>query len=152
MAQVLAAGAMIGVLTPVPVTVLQSLERPDVVSKVLAAQIFYPFIVWLAIVHGGIVGAAVAFAIRAILQALIMLWFANRHVRLGGRQRLELWRMLALLFPTMLLSLLLANLEYTVLRVAFWLVIAGFSIGYLARQSESREILGVLSGRTGAGG
>ena len=66
----LAVGVLINVLAQVPFTALQGVGRPDIVARVQLLQLpFYLIVAWYLVSTRGIVGAAMAWALRAAVDA-----------------------------------------------------------------------------------
>jgi O-antigen/teichoic acid export membrane protein len=78
-AQWLAVGILVNVLSYVPVTVLQGVGRADVVSKLLMAQLpLYAVTVWYMVDAFGIIGVAVSWAAHMALATVVLLIAADR--------------------------------------------------------------------------
>jgi O-antigen/teichoic acid export membrane protein len=71
--QRLAIGWMGNALARPPFTVLQSIGRPDLVAKTHLSELFpYLLVLWLLTVNFGIAGAAAAWTLRALADAVIL--------------------------------------------------------------------------------
>ena len=83
-AAVLALGVLVGALSSLPVTLIQSLGRPDLPAKLLAAE-FIPYIAaTLLLTSGlGLVGTAIAWTGRSVVELAVLAVVAGR---LTGRQ------------------------------------------------------------------
>ncbi len=78
-AQWLAVGILINVLSQVPATVLQGAGRADVVGKLLLMQLpLYALAVWFLIGPLGITGVAVAWMMQALLAAVMLFVAADK--------------------------------------------------------------------------
>jgi O-antigen/teichoic acid export membrane protein len=75
----IALGVFINSLGQIPFAFLQGSGRPDITAKLhLLELLFYLPAVWLLIVVYGIEGAAVAWAVRMVVDTLILFGFARR--------------------------------------------------------------------------
>jgi O-antigen/teichoic acid export membrane protein len=127
-AQVLFPGMWMGALSLVGFTLLQSQGSADVTGKLNIIE-FVPFvaILWVLTQSFGIVGAATAWSLRCVVDALAMLW-------LSGMKKRDL---LALLPPGALLAVALVTCRFlgsSTLEdfvVAAFIAAAAFAIGYL---------------------
>jgi O-antigen/teichoic acid export membrane protein len=153
-AQVLFPGIWMGALSLVGFTLLQSQGRADVTGKLNIIE-FLPFVavLWVSTLAFGIVGAAAAWTLRSIADALVMLW-------LSGMKKRDL---LPLLPPAALLvaSLIVARFLGSNVIVNFLVAaLAGFgsvALGYLfseelrklilAQANRARAVLGGLTNR-----
>jgi O-antigen/teichoic acid export membrane protein len=71
--QWLAVGVWINVLAQVPLTTLQAAGRADIVGKIQLAELpLYAALVWWLVLQFGVVGAAVAWAIRALVDGMAL--------------------------------------------------------------------------------
>jgi O-antigen/teichoic acid export membrane protein len=87
--QILALGIL---LTPVQVSVslIHGLGRPDITAKFYIAELFfYVPLVWLLVRNAGISGAALAWVIRAAVDALLLLIASGRLFHVGTRSLRE---------------------------------------------------------------
>jgi len=81
--QILLLGALIGLLAPVSGCLLQSLGRPDILSKLYL--LYLPLnigLVWLLVDNMGIVGAALSFALRALVDTVLLFIISSRLIHL----------------------------------------------------------------------
>mgnify|MGYP000453947124 CR=1 FL=1 len=75
----LAVGVLINVLAQVPFTVLQGMGKADVPAKLQIIQLpFYAIATWYLVGAIGITGAAIAWTIRAVIDACLLLIAAKR--------------------------------------------------------------------------
>ena len=85
-AQWLAVGVLVNVLAQVPLTILQATGHADVTGKLQILQIpIYVIAVWFAAAHWGVVGVAMVWTMRAMVDAALMFGAAGRRLRLRGR-------------------------------------------------------------------
>lgn len=81
--QILATGVLVNSMTQVSFTLVESLGRLDITAKVhLLESPFYLFLLWYAVQHWGIAGAAIARAIRVSADGILLAFCArsNRFV------------------------------------------------------------------------
>ncbi len=77
--QILSVGVLICALSQVPFSVTQAMGRPDVTAKLHLIELpLYLGVMWLAIPKLGIVGAAVAWLLRILVDAFFLFWFSFR--------------------------------------------------------------------------
>jgi O-antigen/teichoic acid export membrane protein len=94
--QVLACGALLNFLARLPFASIQALGRPDVTGKLHLFELpLYIVLCLLLIPRWGILGAAVACAVRVSLDAFLMFGAAYKHYRLHPTWSAEVGRLLA---------------------------------------------------------
>lgn len=82
--QILAFGAFFNFLARLPFTAIQALDRPDLTAKFHLLELpIYVVMCLLLIPRWGIVGAAVAWTIRVLLDAFLLFWAAHRYCSVG---------------------------------------------------------------------
>ena len=76
--QWLAAGVLVNSVAMVPFTFVQGSGRPDWIAKLHLVELpFYCLGLWWALDVAGIVGAAIAWAVRVTIDALALFWMAH---------------------------------------------------------------------------
>ena len=77
--------AWLNAFAHVPYVQLQAKGRPDLVSKILMAQVpVYLLALYLALQRFGLEGAAVVFLVRVVVDYLLLCFVSDRRVDLGG--------------------------------------------------------------------
>lgn len=102
--ETLLCGIWLNGLATVPFAMLQAQGRPDMVAKFHLAELV-PFIavLWYGLHHLGLVGAAVAWALRVAVDALLLFWAAGigfdlaKRLTLGAMLVLCAWLLLRVL-------------------------------------------------------
>jgi O-antigen/teichoic acid export membrane protein len=124
--QWLAAGVFINCLASVVFVLIQGLGRPDLTAKFhLLEVIFYWPILWWALKQYSIVGAAVVWTLRIVVDGLLLLWATQRLIPLA-RKLIFRWLMFVLVA---LIALLLSGFPYSLkVRVFIFGVIFLISI------------------------
>jgi len=84
--QILAIGMLVYSLGLIPFSLLQGIGRPDLTAKFLLLELpFYVAGLWFLVKHLGLVGAAIAFALRAAVDALLLfgaaIWLETVSIR-----------------------------------------------------------------------
>ncbi len=75
----LAVGVFLNSLAQVPFALVQSAGRPDITAKLHAAELpFYLAVLWWLLSHFGIEGAALAWLLRALVDAVILFFMTHR--------------------------------------------------------------------------
>lgn len=128
-----------GSLSLVGFTLLQSQGRADVTGKLNIIE-FVPFvaILWASTLAFGIAGAAVAWTLRSITEALVMLW-------LSGMKKRDLLPLLppgALMVVSLVIARFLGSNILVNLFVAALAASASVALGYLVSEEWRRLILG----------
>jgi|ERR1700722_611362 O-antigen/teichoic acid export membrane protein len=141
-AQVLFPGIWMGALSLVGFTLLQSQGRADVTGKLNIIE-FLPFVavLWFLTMAFGIVGAAAAWTLRSIADALIMLWLA-------GTKRADFLLLLppaALLAAALFLARFLDSSLLVTFAVAVLIGAVSFVLGYLFSEDLRRLTLAQLN-------
>lgn len=86
-AQWLAVGILISVLSQVPSTALQSIGRADVTAKLQIMQLpLYALAVWLLVEPLGVTGVAVAWVLRAAVMATMFLFAAHHFLPISSQK------------------------------------------------------------------
>jgi O-antigen/teichoic acid export membrane protein len=89
-ALILIVGAWANALAQIPHVSLQALGRTDVAAKVHAAEVVpYLLLLWCALSYLGIIGAAIAWSIRCIVDFLLLAWFDGNPGRLHIRTTIQ---------------------------------------------------------------
>ena len=84
--QWLAAGVLVNAMAQVPFAYLQSAGRPDWIAKLHLAELpLYVAVLWWLLGTVGIVGAAIAWTGRVVVDAMVLLRMARAFVPAGGR-------------------------------------------------------------------
>jgi O-antigen/teichoic acid export membrane protein len=85
--QLLALGVLVNSLAFVPYSALQAIGRPDLTAKLHFLELpFYLASIWLLIKTLGLVGVALAWVLRVVIDAGLLFWLAHRILPL---KRLE---------------------------------------------------------------
>lgn len=80
--QILAAGTLLGVLAPVPGAILHGYGRPDIIAKLYLAYIPLNFVIVIFFIKTwGLPGAALSFAVRTLLDTLLLFLIALNVAR-----------------------------------------------------------------------
>lgn len=133
----LAVGVLINTIARVPFVALQGAGRPDLVAKLHLAELGpYFILLWLLMKGYGIVGAAVVWTLRIVIDAVVLLWLSGRVIdNLVGVVRRSL-----LLVPVSLLGFaVLFPLEGVMVRLVVAAVIVGMCTTLLWRQLRGRH-------------
>lgn len=84
--QILSVGVLLNGLTYTPVALVQGASRPDWVAKMHIVELpFYLLTFWLLTIHLGIVGTALAWLLRAIVEFTILLILVPRVFDQAGQ-------------------------------------------------------------------
>ncbi len=133
--QILAIGVLISCLATVPFTVIQGLGRPDLTAKLHLLELpFYAASLWFLLKHMGLAGAALAWTLRLLLDAVLLfgvaLWLKFMSLRsaaigLGKTALVVLAFGVTLSLPwlargSLLVQSLLATLLVPVFAVVAW--------------------------------
>lgn len=152
--QILLLGAFVGLLAPVPGVLLQSIGRPDIISKLYV--LYLPFnmvIAWVMIRHLGLVGAALSFALRTALDALLLFVISMRTLRLSWSALHEhrLWRAIGLAIGSGILLWLLSRTPSPAARMglaATWTIGLSIAAWRYALDSVDRRTIVTAFGKT----
>lgn len=102
----LAAGVFVNILAQIPFTVLQATGRPGTVARMQLIQL--PFFIvlawWLSRWHGT-VGVAMAWALRALMDAMLLQWAAAKWMSEGAQQQHPMRGLLRLMPIPMFLAI-----------------------------------------------
>jgi O-antigen/teichoic acid export membrane protein len=98
--QFLLLGALFGLLAPVSGSLLQGLGRPDVLAKLYLVEVpLNMVLVWFLVQHLGIAGAALSFALRALIETGVLFVISARLIHISYTCVIEngLWRSVVVL-------------------------------------------------------
>ncbi len=150
--QILAVGVIFNSAAQVPYSLVQALDRPDIPAKLHVLELpLHLALVWLLVKSYGIPGAALAWTLRVILDALVLFWVAFRISHLS-------WKLVFLeRIPRTLAVVVLFSLAAALVAVAstsLWLqlgalaatvvIMAATSWMYLFDQGDRAQIFGAL--------
>lgn len=83
-------GLLVSSLAQVPYSVIQAAGRPDLTAKLHGGEVIpYLILVYLLLIHYGIVGVALAWTVRVTVDALLLFWCSDGVLALG-KQSLRL--------------------------------------------------------------
>jgi O-antigen/teichoic acid export membrane protein len=118
---------------------LQGRGRPELIAKVTLAQLL-PFwaLVYIAVIEGGIVGASLAFTLRAALETFIFLAVSRNFVQLVGQITGPAFLVAT---ATLLYALLELNSVQALIMLAILAALAVFSLVALLRKDEYLSVL-----------
>jgi O-antigen/teichoic acid export membrane protein len=107
-------GAWLHGIAHVPATVILGRRRPEVITKLLLANLVpYLAILYIATLHYGIVGAAAAWAIRAAFDPILFVFTRPRRADMGG----------LLVSAALVLAAMIAALTMAWTSTFYWLAI-----------------------------
>ena len=146
----LSIGVLLNSLARIPSAFIQGIGKPDIQAKFLLAETpFYIVLAWLSIKHWGIVGAAGAWSLRALIDA-ILLYVASLkmgRLSLSFKQSAKVLALLGFLLLGLLVSRFVSTLwpssSWAFQSVGLLVSLAGFVVGawrYVLEQHE-KEIL-----------
>jgi O-antigen/teichoic acid export membrane protein len=151
--RILAVGVFVNCFAHVPFCFLQGMGRPDTTAKLFLFELApYAAFAWWMVRHGGIVGAATAWSIRAAIEVLLLILLAWRVFSLSprlmlGRGTLRGLTALCILGLVMLgTKMALQNsLQMVVCLTGFWLVAFALAIWkYVFDDSDRRSVLTLI--------
>jgi O-antigen/teichoic acid export membrane protein len=143
--QILAVGVFLNSLAMIPYILIQGLGRPDITAKFhLLETPFYLLLLWYGLLHWGIAGAAVAWTVRAGVDALLLAFYVRLNNYLSpppsvARLRWTLTFALLLVLGGWLLYELVDDL---ILKVGIWgllSLLASFVVWQKLLTSEEQD-------------
>jgi O-antigen/teichoic acid export membrane protein len=147
--RLLAMGLLANCLALVPLFLIQGLNRPDITAKIHICELpLYLLVLWWLLVNYGIIGVALAWAMRTALDAIILFSWAQR---LMPNPPVYFWQMI-LTFSTALGAMVLGSIfDGLVSRLVFvFVVLSVFAFAtwrIFLTESEREEIMGLLKRR-----
>jgi O-antigen/teichoic acid export membrane protein len=125
----LATGFFINALASVPFALLQGGGRPSLTAKLHILELpFYIVAVWMLTRRLGIEGAAIAWTVRVVFDAVLLFFFADRMLRHQPRFMIKV----AASLTASLVVLAAATLPRTVIERAVFLLVALLAFGLAA--------------------
>ena len=83
-AQILALGMLVNAMAFVPMALIQGAGRADIAAKLHLAELpLYLTLLWVLVMHSGIVGAAIAWTIRVSADCIALMWLSRRFLETG---------------------------------------------------------------------
>ena len=150
--QVLTIGVFINSLAQVPFGMLQAQGRPDLTAKLHVGELlFYLPILWWSLSNFGIVGAAVAWVLRILIDSIFLFFFANQSLSIESSLLLRASFVIGVTFILLLAGTLLDQLIS--LGVFLIIVLSAFYFAawqWLLDVNEKEFLLGRLKRRSGA--
>jgi O-antigen/teichoic acid export membrane protein len=145
--QVLAVGVFINSVAQVFASLVQGVGRPDLTAKLHVLELpFYLIVLWWAVHHYGIVGAAVAWTARVLVDGVLLFLMASRFLgkRPGLIKRTAVGLMVAM--AALVVPLLLDGRWPRLLAVCMIVVVMVPSVWYLGLADDERgSVLALVS-------
>ena len=151
--QILLLGALIGLLAPVSGALIQGLGRPDILSKLYL--LYLPLnigLVWFLVQAMGIAGAALSFALRALIETSVLFVVSARLIYLPYGCLVEngLWRSVIVLLGIGGVLWVISLNEAFLFQIGFIvIVVLAFAIvswHYVLDKTDKKIITSVTSG------
>ncbi len=149
--QILALAKLINSVSQVPSSAIQAMGRPDITAKLHLIELpIYLVLVWMLINSFGIVGAAVAWLLRTVLDTSLYFWLFYRlsPLRLEDRKKPET-RLIIWAVVMLLMAFLFTALPGLVLRIGLTAVVVMIAIYYCWKKfldaDEKGYVMGVIS-------
>jgi O-antigen/teichoic acid export membrane protein len=138
-AQWLAAGVFVTALAQSPLTALQSAGRPDLIAKVHVAELPFYLAGLLVLTRAfGLRGVAIAWTLRATLDAIALSWIAHRQLRVPLLPRAGgIWPLVAML-AAMIVGATLTTTQGRVVYVVVALIVFA-PVGWLVLLTPSER-------------
>ncbi|MSM41269.1 MAG: oligosaccharide flippase family protein [Geobacter sp.] len=146
--QWLAVGVFINSLSQIPFTFIQGIGRPDLSSKLHLIELpIYLIVVWLLLKWYGIVGVAIAWTIRVLLDAILLFYIAHK-IFINDSARVKFVKP-SLIFASSLIIFIFGSLPMNLLAKGLFLccTLVGFymfSWIRLLNNGEREYLLGKL--------
>lgn len=129
--QILAIGVFINALSHIPSVLLQAVGRPDLTAKfhLLEAPI-YIAILYGSLYYFGITGAAFAWSIRSLIDAILLFYFSYRVIRYDRKILINQVILITILIFILLLSLFISGwaiyIYFVVMNIMFFVIVVRF--------------------------
>jgi len=148
--QILAIGALIGILAPVAGAIIQGYGRPDIVAKIYLVSFPLNFVlVWFLVKSLGLPGAALSFTLRTCCETLILIILTLRIIHLPIKRYLKsILNILIIIFLTGLSFWLTSRLSNVLSHIVAACIIIGLFmllVWHLGFSEEDRTILRSLA-------
>lgn len=145
--QILAVGILINCIAMVPSTLIQAVGRPDIRAKLHMAELpVYLVMIWFFAQYMGVVGVALAWLLRVVIDGGFLLFFCNRLVPFMNRNRGTLYRqflMYTVLFAFLAVLFYLIDGRVTVLAFGGFSAMLSFYLIWsrTLKQGERQRII-----------
>jgi O-antigen/teichoic acid export membrane protein len=143
--QILVVGVLVNAMAQIPYALLQGFGRPDITAKfhVLELLMYIP-LAWILVANLGIVGGAIAWTMRSILDGILMFSASTKFIRFHHSSEHGLSRGIMAVLPLIALMGLLSILDLgtpaKVASVAVILVVFGCVVWRSVLDSKEREL------------
>jgi O-antigen/teichoic acid export membrane protein len=144
--QLIAIGTLVIGIATIPFAFIQGMGRPDLTAKLhMVEVIFYVPCAWWLISTYGVFGAAIAWLLHAVVEALVLLVVANRYLY-NGKKYLR-WQAVCSVISLGVLALAMIPVSTRTKGLTFLVMLAGFVwfSWFRILQPEEKNLLGDVS-------
>lgn len=144
--QLLAVGVLVNSLANVPFGLIQGAGRPDLIAKLHMVELpFYLLVLWWLLGTYGIVGVAVAWVLRAMIDALFLFVIANKLLSTDASDQLHFVLMFAVALLMLFLSFVISDVFVKTLGLLVMLLVF-FALYWFVviEPDEKKMIYGIL--------
>ncbi len=143
--QLLAVGVLLIGVASIPFNFFQGIGRPDIPAKINLAELPpYLLLMWLFILEMGIIGAAVVWLIRIIIDTLILIILSNKTIKNMFKSKFVIFSLIimnsTLTFPFFISDILLK----TIFVVITLLIFSFFTWKYFLKSEEKIFLISKL--------
>lgn len=144
--QILALAVMINSLSQVPYALIQSNNRPDITAILHIIELpVYFTLIWFLIKSNGIIGVAMAFLIRIVVDTFLLYWIANQMLKKKPFRETTLLHSLSLALGIMVLlvplSTMLTNNIYKLILYVFIFLFYLFYFSKAVLKDNERQMI-----------
>jgi O-antigen/teichoic acid export membrane protein len=149
--QILAVGIYVNSASQVPYTAIQAIGRPDITAKLHILELpFYMVAIVFLIIKMGIIGAALAWLLRVLIDTLLLFRCAHRFIPSLSRQSGRLNTSMTIITGYLILSLCITQfLPGLMFRVFLLIALITVLLTYIWRVSlepdEKRELMFIVA-------
>ena len=145
--QILTLGIVINSIARVPSTVIQAVGRPDIRAKLHMAELpVYLMLIWMFTQQWGIIGVALAWVVRVLIDGVFLLYFTNNIIEFMPRNRHNLYRQMwgyLAFISTVTLVLLVVDNRFALVGIGIFVAMLTLYLSwlYMLKESERDQII-----------
>jgi O-antigen/teichoic acid export membrane protein len=140
--QLLAVGVLINALANVPFGLLQSAGRPDLTAKLHVAELpFYLLILWWLLNAYGIVGVAIAWVLRVVVDTIVLFIMANKLLQIAQPYVLRTLLMVGVVLFILVVGVQLSEISTKGLFILLTLCIFTITTWFVILSSQEKCII-----------
>jgi len=146
--QILTIGTIVNILAQLPFTFIQGMGRPDLTAKNHLIEFpIYIALFYILISHYGIIGVAISWLIRVVIDATLLFW--QFHTRIVSSDKYVNWKILWIIFSILIMVIFPlwdSKLIYRIVIYLFIVTAVSFvNIRYFLKMKEVEFLKNIVN-------